>query len=144
MRSVCKLPIEASHFTIISKETMTKACLLNQRFLSKLIQRWPGYARACAPLRYYNTSKGTPPDEPTIANSLIDHVFAPPGTSTRSSTVLTTLTPCYITARKFSPSLHEASRSCRNKNTSPIHTLSYICSLARCKLICSRIAKPFR
>ena len=76
------------------RETTTKACLLNQRFFSKLITALAGYARACAPLRYYIISKGTPPDESTVANSLIDQVFARPGTSTRSFTVLATLAPC--------------------------------------------------
>ena len=50
--------------------------------------------------------------------------------------------PSSPTGRRFLPSLREASRSCKNKNTSPIHALSCIRSLARCKLICSRDAKP--
>lgn len=79
------------------------------------------------------------PHEHTVADSLIDHVFAPPGTSTPSSTVLATPASCSTTAR-FSPSQHEASRSCRNKNTCPIHALSYVCSLAWCELICSQNA----
>ena len=82
--------------------------------------------------------------EPHQMNPRLPTVFAPPGTSTRSYTVLATLAPCSTTARRFSPSLHEASRNCRNRSTSPIHAMSCICSLARCKFISSQIAKPFR
>ena len=55
-----------------------------------------GCTRCHAPLSHYFTSKGTPPDESTVANTLIDHLSTPPATPT-AFTNPTTPAPCSTT-----------------------------------------------
>ena len=71
---------KASHFITISQEMRQQPKLAWSKLNAAL-----GRARPCAPLSHYITSKGTPPDESTLANSLIDHFSAPPAKSTRST-----------------------------------------------------------